>query len=66
MDIRLNMRTVALGVISVSILWVLLFKGEQGSASLTDDNESGTCHFPAIFNFGDSNSDTGSVSAVFG
>ncbi|KAJ8747377.1 hypothetical protein K2173_011795 [Erythroxylum novogranatense] len=24
------------------------------------------CHFPAIFNFGDSNSDTGGLSAVFG
>ncbi|KAI4373819.1 hypothetical protein MLD38_011894 [Melastoma candidum] len=26
----------------------------------------GACHFPAIFNFGDSNSDTGGLSAVFG
>ncbi|KDP26686.1 hypothetical protein JCGZ_17844 [Jatropha curcas] len=25
-----------------------------------------SCHFPAIFNFGDSNSDTGGLSAVFG
>ena len=24
------------------------------------------CHIPAIYNFGDSNSDTGSVSAAFG
>ncbi|XP_038692569.1 alpha-L-fucosidase 3-like [Tripterygium wilfordii] len=24
------------------------------------------CHFPAVFNFGDSNSDTGGLSAVFG
>lgn len=24
------------------------------------------CHFPAIYNWGDSNSDTGSVSAAFG
>lgn len=24
------------------------------------------CHFPAIFNFGDSNSDTGGLSAAFG
>ncbi|WCJ38565.1 GDSL-like Lipase/Acylhydrolase superfamily protein [Euphorbia peplus] len=28
--------------------------------------KSTTCHFPAIFNFGDSNSDTGGLSAVFG
>lgn len=58
------MRSVAFGVISVSILWVLLYKSEWG-ASLSDDNESETCHFPAIFNFGDSNSDSGSVSAAF-
>lgn len=25
-----------------------------------------SCHFPAIFNFGDSNSDTGGLSAAFG
>lgn len=24
------------------------------------------CHFPAVFNFGDSNSDTGGLSAAFG
>ncbi|KAL0357857.1 UNVERIFIED_CONTAM: GDSL esterase/lipase [Sesamum calycinum] len=27
---------------------------------------TGPCHFPAIFNFGDSNSDTGGLSAAFG
>ncbi|KAG6525336.1 hypothetical protein ZIOFF_015292 [Zingiber officinale] len=27
---------------------------------------SDSCHFPAIFNFGDSNSDTGGLSAAFG
>lgn len=27
---------------------------------------SGNCNFPAIFNFGDSNSDTGGFSAAFG
>ncbi|KAI3516125.1 hypothetical protein L1887_15035 [Cichorium endivia] len=30
------------------------------------DDQSSSCQFPAIFNFGDSNSDTGAVSAVFG
>ncbi|KAJ8548353.1 hypothetical protein K7X08_030822 [Anisodus acutangulus] len=59
-NIPLSMRTVAFGVITIFILWVLLFKG----ATLSD-YESGSCHFPAIFNFGDSNSDTGSVSATF-
>ncbi|KAM7484170.1 hypothetical protein LguiA_000179 [Lonicera macranthoides] len=28
--------------------------------------QSGSCQFPAVYNFGDSNSDTGSVSATFG
>ena len=27
---------------------------------------AGTCEFPAVFNFGDSNSDTGGLSAAFG
>lgn len=36
-------------------------------ASLVLGNKtSGGCEFPAIFNFGDSNSDTGGLSAVFG
>ena len=26
----------------------------------------GDCHFPAVFNFGDSNSDTGGLSSLFG
>ena len=30
------------------------------------DHQSSSCQFPAIYNFGDSNSDTGAVSAVFG
>ncbi|CAL1395322.1 unnamed protein product [Linum trigynum] len=29
-------------------------------------DSSSSCHFPALYNFGDSNSDTGSQSAVFG
>ncbi|CAI0464661.1 unnamed protein product [Linum tenue] len=33
-------------------------------SSSTDSSSS--CHFPALYNFGDSNSDTGSQSAVFG
>ncbi|PWA98089.1 SGNH hydrolase-type esterase domain-containing protein [Artemisia annua] len=30
------------------------------------DHQSSSCQFPAIYNFGDSNSDTGAVSAAFG
>ncbi|KAM6589405.1 hypothetical protein CsatA_012010 [Cannabis sativa] len=35
-------------------------------ASLLYIYPSKACHFPAIYNFGDSNSDTGTVSAVYG
>ena len=35
-------------------------------SSLDESSTVASCRFPAIFNFGDSNSDTGSVSAVFG
>lgn len=34
-------------------------------ANATNATSSG-CHFPAIYNFGDSNSDTGGLSAAFG
>lgn len=37
-----------------------------GRISNLYEDQSSSCQFPAIFNFGDSNSDTGSVSAVFG
>lgn len=37
----------------------------RGRRKFTLD-QSGSCQFPAVYNFGDSNSDTGSVSATFG
>ncbi|KAI9386598.1 hypothetical protein POPTR_010G047900v4 [Populus trichocarpa] len=45
----------------VSIFTLLLISTVQWVAFATSP-----CHFPAIFNFGDSNSDTGGLSAVFG
>lgn len=38
------------------------------SIIITNNSVSGSrkCEFPAIFNFGDSNSDTGGLSAAFG
>lgn len=33
---------------------------------LSVSSANAQCHFPAIFNFGDSNSDTGGLSAAFG
>ncbi|TMW98456.1 hypothetical protein EJD97_004009 [Solanum chilense] len=32
----------------------------------SDAKSNSPCHFPAVFNFGDSNSDTGGLSAAFG
>ena len=45
-----------LAVVIVSILVV----------SLNSSSSTTSCHFPAAYNFGDSNSDTGCVSAAFG
>ena len=39
----------------VLVFWVL----SEGAANLPE------CEFPAIYNFGDSNSDTGGISAAF-
>ena len=36
------------------------------SLVLAKEASTDMCNFPAIFNFGDSNSDTGGLSAVFG
>ncbi|KAJ6719650.1 hypothetical protein OIU79_007320 [Salix purpurea] len=48
-------------VFAVSIFTFLLVSKVQWVAFAASP-----CHFPAIFNFGDSNSDTGGLSAVFG
>ncbi|TXG55873.1 hypothetical protein EZV62_017186 [Acer yangbiense] len=45
-----------IAVVTVSVLVV----------SLKSSSSSTSCHFPAVYNFGDSNSDTGCVSAAFG
>ncbi|XP_074316327.1 GDSL esterase/lipase At5g14450 [Silene latifolia] len=47
------------------LFWVLLL---QGSVIIVEGNpvkEKARCIFPAMYNFGDSNSDTGGISAVF-
>ncbi|MCL7033506.1 hypothetical protein MKW94_013668 [Papaver nudicaule] len=47
-------------------LFSVLRLGTHGIQGLSDDNYgSSTCNFPAVFNFGDSNSDTGGISAAF-
>ncbi|KAM0913007.1 hypothetical protein ACQ4PT_012441 [Festuca glaucescens] len=43
------------------LVLLLLVQASAGAAAGGAD-----CHFPAVFNFGDSNSDTGGLSAAFG
>lgn len=56
----MQMRMEALRVFAVGILvgWALGVVGKEVTGLPS-------CHFPAIFNFGDSNSDTGGMSAAF-
>lgn len=55
-------KVVALGVILVGAFSIFLARGQQKRVIL---NQSSGCHFPAVYNFGDSNSDTGGRSAAF-
>ncbi|KAJ7974676.1 GDSL esterase/lipase family [Quillaja saponaria] len=48
--------------IGFSLILVVLVLGDEG----IKQKESNICYFPAIYNFGDSGSDTGSGSAAFG
>uniref|UniRef100_A0A9I9DP94 GDSL esterase/lipase n=1 Tax=Cucumis melo TaxID=3656 RepID=A0A9I9DP94_CUCME len=45
-------------------LWALLILGLVGRTVTLFGAAAGTCGFPAIYNFGDSNSDTGGISAA--
>ncbi|KAF8015660.1 hypothetical protein BT93_H1245 [Corymbia citriodora subsp. variegata] len=54
--------TVAIGVV-VAIAFSVLMPGRTEKSWTFGD--SGICRFPAIYNFGDSNSDTGGRSAAF-
>ncbi|XP_021901141.1 alpha-L-fucosidase 3-like [Carica papaya] len=52
---------------SLSIITVLLLSSlALAAASRPRKSGAAPCDFPAIFNFGDSNSDTGGLSAAFG
>lgn len=62
-------QTVAIGALLIatfSIFMVVRLRLRGGRISNIYDHRSSSCQFPAIYNFGDSNSDTGAVSAVFG
>ncbi|VVA13343.1 Hypothetical predicted protein [Prunus dulcis] len=56
--LKKRVEAVAVGVVLVGALSVFLGLGTQ-------DKSSSACQFPAIYNFGDSNSDTGGLSATF-
>ncbi|TQD72366.1 hypothetical protein C1H46_042098 [Malus baccata] len=54
-----------LRLLCADVLLVLgLLLGGQKAANGGADGGSGSCRFPAIYNFGDSNSDTGAISAA--
>lgn len=46
------------------ILFLFGVNDKLSSASRIDSHKS--CNFPAVYNFGDSNSDTGAISAAIG
>lgn len=50
------------------VLWVfgILFLGLVGGEKASGGGGGSRCSFPAIYNFGDSNSDTGGLSAALG
>lgn len=56
------METVAIGLVLVFGFSVIRAKRRQGKKQSL--GHSGSCHFAAVFNFGDSNSDTGGMSAA--
>lgn len=56
------LRLVAIGIVIVGFILV----ASLGSRSKRAIGLSEECQIPAIYNFGDSNSDTGCVSAAFG
>ncbi|OMO81626.1 Lipase, GDSL [Corchorus olitorius] len=55
----------AASLLIITIFGICLAISVNSSSSVVAARKP-PCHFPAIFNFGDSNSDTGGLSAVFG
>ncbi|XP_024991768.1 GDSL esterase/lipase At3g26430-like isoform X1 [Cynara cardunculus var. scolymus] len=59
-------QSVAIGVLLIATFSIFMVVRLKGGRISNYDLQSSSCQFPAIYNFGDSNSDTGAVSAVFG
>ncbi|KAI3435163.1 Lipase_GDSL domain-containing protein [Psidium guajava] len=55
----------AAGVVAILVSLTVAFSTLSSTRRSTDSLQSKACGFPAIFNFGDSNSDTGGKSAAF-
>lgn len=62
---RKTVEAATIGVTLLAAFWVFTATNHRTKLSLQLQG-SNACPFPAIFNFGDSNSDTGCVSALFG
>ncbi|KAI7996209.1 GDSL esterase/lipase [Camellia lanceoleosa] len=62
---RKTVEATTIGVTLLAAFWVFTATNHRTKLSLQLQG-SNACPFPAIFNFGDSNSDTGCVSALFG
>ncbi|CAM8976152.1 unnamed protein product [Rhodiola kirilowii] len=52
-------------IVLIVVLLLLFLCASSSLAGAEEQSSSKPCRFPAIFNFGDSNSDTGGISAVF-
>lgn len=54
-----------LGGIVFSAMLLLLYASLIAKGQNVTDSKSSSCDYPAIYNFGDSNSDTGGIAAAF-
>ena len=63
MEKRIRIEAVAIAVVLFAAVTVFTAMRQVRKSGL---HWSGGCHIQTIFNFGDSNSDTGNLSAAFG
>ncbi|PIN04876.1 Alpha-L-fucosidase [Handroanthus impetiginosus] len=61
---RRLIEALAIGVLLIAAYLVFAFRGQQSGVAYVQPRSG--CRFSAIYNFGDSNSDTGSASVTFG
>lgn len=61
--LRTRIGAIAFGFLLIAVPTILVPVGSLAKRAILSPQD---CRYPAIYNFGDSNSDTGSVSAAFG